>query len=77
MAIKITCNGNIGDVKIIDTESGVELQDKCTKAHITMDASGKCPEAILHFTDVRLDVVAEIVKTLPPTGLRFDGFFGE
>lgn len=68
MTIKIICNGNIKDIVIIDLATGAQLQSKCTKAHIILDAAHR-PEAILHFTDVSLEVVADVIKTIPPTKL--------
>ena len=69
MAIKITCNGKVSDTKIVDVASGVELQDRCIKAHIILDSNHDHPEAILQFTDVQLEVTAEVLKTIPPSGL--------
>lgn len=73
MPVRIECDGDIRNVKIIDVDSGVELQDDCTKVHIIIDAQGRRPEAIIHFTDVRLDVTGDVIKTIPPTGLTVDG----
>lgn len=69
MAIKIICNGKVSDTKIIDVASGAELQEDCIKAHIIIDAGGEQPEAVLYFTNVRLEVTAEVLETFPPAGL--------
>ena len=70
MTIRIVCNGDTKDIKIIDVESGIELQDECTKAHIILDAKRGTPEVILHFVDVGLDVIGEVIHTFPPAGHR-------
>ena len=77
MPIKIIYDNIVNYTRIIDLETGAELQEKCTKAHIIIDAAAGRPEAILHFTDVELEVVADVVKTSPPTGMRFEGFMVE
>jgi hypothetical protein len=70
MAIKIVCNGKVSETKIIDVASGVELQDNCTRAIITLDAAVDRAQVVLHFTDVALEVTGEVVETFPPVGLR-------
>lgn len=70
MTIRIVCSGKITDTKIIDVESGVELQDDCTKAMIILDAKKNVAEVTLKFTDVALDVTGEVVETFPPMGIR-------
>ena len=70
MTIRITCTGDVKDTKIVDVESGIELQDNCIKAHIILDAKHGTPEVILHFTDVALDVTGEVLGTFPPAWHR-------
>lgn len=76
MTVKIISNGKVNDTRIIDLASGMELQASCTRAEIVIDADKAQPTVILHFTDVKLEVVAEVVKTFPPTGLALDDVKG-
>lgn len=69
MTIKIISDGKVENTRIIDEETGAQLQECCTKAHIMIDAATGLTEAILYFTDVKLDVSADVIKTIPPTGL--------
>lgn len=69
MPIKITCGGKVSDTKIVDVASGIELQDDCTKAHIIIDAASEQAEAVLYFTDVRLEITGDVLETFPPAGL--------
>ena len=72
MTIKIICNGKISETKIIDMDSGVELQDDCTKAVVIMDAKNDHPELILKFTDVALEATGEVIETFPPSGFNWE-----
>ena len=76
MPIKIICNGDLKDTRIIDVNSGVELQDSVTKAVIMLDGKAGRPEVILNFTDVALEVTGEVVETFPPAGLTLEDVTG-
>jgi hypothetical protein len=77
MTIKIVCNGKVTDTKIIDVASGAELQDNCTRAVITLDAMREQAQVVLHFTDVQLEVIGELVETFPPVGLALSDVITE
>jgi len=72
MTVKIICSGKTHDTKIIDVDSGVELQNDCTKAMIILDAKKDYAEVTLKFTDVPFEVRGEVVETFPPRAISID-----
>ena len=68
MKLKITARPTAGrkfDTRIVDVETGQELND-VLYCHIKLDSvNGGCPMVELGLTDVAVDVIADNIKMAP------------